>query len=124
MLQWTFVLRSVAQVQFQMPDLSSYSGPACVSVTVDLHVDFLVEPFATVRADEGFEVRVSAHVRVQVGRPVEGLLADGTHIGFDGGVGEAVTGQVARLAEGPATHLTFERLLPRVDALQTDKQQV
>ena len=94
-----------------------YTWRPCVGVTVYLHVNFLVKPFATVRADEGFEVGVSAHVRVQVGGPVEGLLADGAHVGFDGGVGQTVPGQVARLTEGSATHLAFERLLTRVDAL-------
>lgn len=40
------------------------SWRTCVRVTVDLHVDLLVEPLATVRTDEGPVVGVSAHVRV------------------------------------------------------------
>lgn len=40
------------------------SWPTCVCVAVDLHVDLLVEPLATVRTDEGPIVGVSAHVRV------------------------------------------------------------
>lgn len=40
------------------------SWPTCVRVTVDLHVDLLVEPLATVWTDEGPIIGVSAHVRV------------------------------------------------------------
>lgn len=40
------------------------SWRTCVRVTVDLHVDLLVEPFATVGTNEGPVVGVSAHVRV------------------------------------------------------------
>ena len=60
---------------------------------------------------------MSSHVRVQVGRPIEGFLADDTDVGFDGGVRQAVTRQVARLAEGARADLALERLLPSVNPL-------
>lgn len=44
--------------------MEGISWPTCVRVTVDLHVDLLVEPLATVRTDEGPIIGVSAHVRV------------------------------------------------------------
>ena len=56
-------------------------------------------------------------MRVQVGRPIEGLFADDTDVGFDGGVRQAVTRQVARLAEGARADLALERLLPSVNPL-------
>ena len=56
-------------------------------------------------------------MRVQVGRPVEGFLADDTDVGFDGGVRQAVTRQVARLAEGARADFALEWLLPSVNPL-------
>ena len=43
---------------------------------MDLKVHLLVESFSAASADEWTEVGVSAHVRVQVRRAVEGFLAD------------------------------------------------
>ena len=77
----------------------------------------MLKPFAAVGTDERSEVGVSSHVRVQVGRPVEGLFADDTDVGFDGGVRQAVTRQVARLAEGARADFTLEWLLPSVNPL-------
>ena len=56
-------------------------------------------------------------MRVQVGRPIEGLFANDADVGFDGGVRQAVTRQVARLAEGARADFALERLLPSVNSL-------
>ena len=58
-------------------------------------------------------------VGVQVGGAVEGLLTDGAHEGFDGGVRESMTRQVPRLTERSPAHLTAKRLLSSVNALTT-----
>ena len=77
-----------------------------------------MKSFSTIRADERLVVGVSAHVRVQVRGSVEGLGARDAHIRLDGRVREAVARQIARLSKGAVTHFTFERLVPRVNALQ------
>ena len=95
--------------------------PTRVQEAVTLEVGLLSEALAAVGTPTRRSVGVRAEVCVQVGGTVEGLLTDGAHEGFDGGVCEAVTGQVARLAEGSATHLAPERLLSRVNALWTER---
>lgn len=47
-----------------------------------LHVYLLVEPFSTIRAEKWPVVGVSAHVRVQVGRPVERFAALSADVRF------------------------------------------
>ena len=42
----------------------------------------------------------------------------GTDVRFNGGVGEAVTGEVTRLTERPLTNLTLKGLFSCVDPLQ------
>lgn len=89
-----------------------------VSIHMYLQIDLLLKSLPAIRTQKRAEVRVCAHVCVQVGRPVECLLADHADVGLDGGVGESVAGQVARLPERPRTHLTLKRLLPGVDPLE------
>ena len=56
-------------------------------------------------------------VRVQVGHAVERLAALVTRVGLDGGVGELVSGEVARLPERTSTYIALERLLTCMYAL-------
>lgn len=84
-------------------------------------VHLAVKSFAAVVAQEGPEVGVSAHVRVEVGRPVECFPADRAHVGLNGGVGEAVAGQIAGLAKGTGADFTLEWLLTCVDTPMRDE---
>lgn len=89
-----------------------------MSVAVDFHVDLLMETFATVRTNEWSVVGVSAHVRVQVGGAVESLVTGGADVGFDCGVGQAVTGQISWLPESSPADLTLKGFVSSVDALK------
>ena len=93
-----------------------------MGVHVDLEVHLLLEVLATIWTQERSEVGVSPHMSVQVGRSVKGLLADHTYVWFDGCVGKTVAGEVPRLPEGSATHLTFEWLLTCMNSLQKEKK--
>ena len=64
----------------------------CVSVAMNLHVDFLVKPLAAEIAAEGLVIRVSAHVRVQVRGTVEGLVALLANVWLGRCVGKLMTG--------------------------------
>ena len=64
----------------------------CVSVAMNLHVDFLVKPLAAEIAAEGLVIRVSAHVRVQVRGAVEGLVALLANVWLGRCVGKLMTG--------------------------------
>lgn len=66
MNKWINKLTNGSKNEWRMDDgwVEGISWRTCVRVTVDLHVDLLVEPFATVGTDEGPVVGVSAHVRV------------------------------------------------------------
>lgn len=68
----------------------------------------------------GFFSRMDAAVRFQVSGPVKSGSADGAMIGFFPCVHRAVTGQVALVAEGRPTELTFVGLvlLPKSKGVQ------
>ena len=68
-------------------------------ITVNLHVNLLVESLPAERTDERFERRVRPHVGVEVRRPVERLVTRGTDVGFYRCVRQSMTCQVARLSE-------------------------
>lgn len=87
-------------------------------VAVYFHVDFLVESFSTIGTHKWFKVGVSAHVRMQIRRPVECLVTLRTDIRFDGGMCQPVACQVSRLSECTTTNLTFKWLVARVDPLK------
>jgi hypothetical protein len=89
-----------------------------MSVGVNLHVDLLVISLATIRADERFVTSVRAHVCVEIGGAVEGLVARGTHVWFDCGVSETMSSQVPRLTESTSANFTFEWLITGVDSLK------
>lgn len=65
---------------------------ARVGVSMNLHVDFLVKPLSTEVAHEGLVVGMRAHMRMQVRRTVEGLIALQAHVRLYSGVCEAMTG--------------------------------
>lgn len=60
-------------------------------VAVNLHVNLLMESFATVGTRERFKVGMSAHVRVQVGSSVECFVARGADVWFDCSVRQSMT---------------------------------
>ena len=84
-------------------------------VAVDLHVDFLMKSFATVVADEWLVIGMRAHVRMQVGRAVERLVALQAHVWFDRGVRQPMACEVTWLSEGAAALLTDEGLVACVN---------
>ena len=78
-------------------------------------VTFLVEALATELAYPRLVPLVDAHVGIEGGAPVKGLVACGTFMGFFRSVDDLVPTKGARLTEPLSANLADERPRPRVD---------
>lgn len=78
----------------------------------------LLKVFTADVADERFEVRVSSHVCVKVGGPVERFCTRRTHIRLECRMCQLMSCQISRLPEGPTTEITLKGLFSGVDSLK------
>ena len=110
------MVRQMCQLLEASPTLVTFVGLLSrVSVAMDLHVNFLVESFSAEVAHKWLVIGMCAHVRMQVRRTVESLVALQAHVRFHGGVRQSVTCQVSWLSEGAATLLADKRFVSSVD---------
>lgn len=86
-------------------------------VTVYFHVNLLMKSFAAVWTDKRFKIGVRAHVRMQIGCPVESLVTLRAYVGFHSRVSEAMPSQISWLSKSSATNFTLEWFVPGMYSL-------